>query len=84
MLLAEGNKRFQSKQTTYSTKGKPINETVAQHGPFVMNSAKEIQDAFNDYRKTKFGGWPWSRYDNVHSREIGRFAKYSDGREEIK
>ena len=64
--------------------GKPINETVAQHGPFVMNSAKEIQDAFNDYRKTKFGGWPWSRYDNVHSREIGRFAKYSDGREEIK
>jgi hypothetical protein len=49
-----------------------------------MNSAKEIQDAFNEYRKTQFGGWPWSRYDNVHSRETGRFAKYSDGREEIK
>jgi len=64
--------------------GKPINEPVVQHGPFVMNSAKEIQDAFNEYRKTQFGGWPWSRYDNVHSREIGRFAKYSDGREEIK
>ena len=64
--------------------GKPINEPVVQHGPFVMNSAEEIQDAFNDYRKTQFGGWPWSRYDNVHSRDAGRFAKYSDGREEIK
>jgi redox-sensitive bicupin YhaK (pirin superfamily) len=64
--------------------GKPINEPIVQHGPFVMNSAKEIQDAFNEYRKTQFGGWPWSRYDNVHSRETGRFAKYSDGREEIK
>lgn len=64
--------------------GKPINEPVVQHGPFVMNSAAEIQDAFNDYRKTQFGGWPWPRYDNVHSREMGRFAKYSDGREEIK
>ena len=64
--------------------GKPINEQVVQHGPFVMNSAAEIQQAFNDYHKTQFGGWPWSRYDNVHSREIGRFAKYSDGRKENK
>ena len=64
--------------------GKPINEPVVQHGPFVMNSAAEIQDAFNEYRKTQFGGWPWSSLDNVHSRETGRFAKYSDGREEIK
>lgn len=64
--------------------GKPINETVVQHGPFVMNSAEEIQQAFNDYRRTQFGGWPWSRYDNIHSREMGRFAKYSDGEEEIK
>ena len=65
-------------------RGKPINEPVVQHGPFVMNTASEIQQAFNDYRKTQFGGWPWSRYDNVHSRDTGRFAKYSDGREEIK
>ena len=64
--------------------GKPINEPVVQHGPFVMNSSAEIQDAFNDYRKTQFGGWPWSRYDNVHSRDKGRFARYSDGREEVK
>ena len=64
--------------------GKPINEPVVQHGPFVMSSSTEIQQAFNDYHKTQFGGWPWSRYDNVHLRELGRFAKYSDGREEIK
>lgn len=61
---------------------KPINEPVAQHGPFVMNSGQEIQQAFSDYRKTQFGGWPWPRYDNTHPREKGRFAKYKDGREE--
>jgi len=64
--------------------GIPINEPIAQHGPFVMNNMTEIQEAFNDYRKTQFGGWPWSRFDNVHSRDKGRFAKYSDGREEYK
>ncbi len=55
-----------------------------QHGPFVMNDAAEIQQAFSDYPETQFGGWPWARYDNVHSTEKGRFAKYSDGREEIR
>lgn len=64
--------------------GKPINEPVVQHGPFVMNTAAEIQQAFYDYRKTQFGGWPWDRNDNVHPRERGRFAKYADGREELK
>jgi len=64
--------------------GRSINEPVVQHGPFVMNNALEIQQAFTDYRKTQFGGWPWKRYDNVHLREKGRFARYSDGREEIK
>ncbi|ASB48370.1 pirin family protein [Alkalitalea saponilacus] len=62
--------------------GMPINEPVVQHGPFVMNTAPEIQKAFSDYRKTQFGGWPWNRYDNVHARDAGRFAKYADGQEE--
>ncbi len=64
--------------------GKPIDEPVVQHGPFVMNSVGEIKQAFLDYRETGFGGWPWDRYDNVHPRERGRFAKFSDGSEVIK
>lgn len=64
--------------------GKPINEPVIQYGPFVMNTKEEINQAFTDYHNTKFGGWPWSRYDQVHPREKGRFAKHADGREEVK
>jgi hypothetical protein len=60
----------------------PINEPVVQHGPFVMNTMAEIQQAFADYRSTRFGGWPWPRYDNVHSRELKRFARYADGSEQ--
>jgi quercetin 2,3-dioxygenase len=62
--------------------GLPINEAVVQHGPFVMNTPQEIQQAIADYRKTQFGGWPWERYDHVHPREQGRFARYSDGTKE--
>lgn len=62
--------------------GKPINEPVVQYGPFVMNSETEIQEAFEDYRKTQFGGWPWPIRDQVHSRDRGRFALHADGTEE--
>lgn len=64
--------------------GKPINEPVIQYGPFVMNSKEEINQAFEDYHRTQFGGWPWPKYDQVHPRERSRFAKHADGREEIK
>jgi quercetin 2,3-dioxygenase len=64
--------------------GLPINEPVAQYGPFVMNNNDEIQQAIRDYRSTQFGGWPWPRHDNVHDRKRGRFAKHADGREEVK
>ena len=60
--------------------GQPIREPVAQHGPFVMNNRAEIQQAFADYRRTGFGGWPWSSDDPVVARERGRFAKHADGR----
>ena len=59
--------------------GKPIAEQVIQYGPFVMNTKEEIQQAFEDYHQTQFGGWPWSRYDQVHDRSKGRFAKHADG-----
>jgi quercetin 2,3-dioxygenase len=64
--------------------GNPINEPVVQHGPFVMNTQAEIQQAMNEYRQTEFGGWPWPSYEHVHPREKTRFAKYPDGKEEIK
>ncbi len=64
--------------------GRPINEPVVQHGPFVMNTREEIVEAFHEYQQTQFGGWPFERYDKVHDRNLGRFARYTDGREEVK
>jgi quercetin 2,3-dioxygenase len=64
--------------------GRPIGEPVAQHGPFVMNTRHEIQQAFADYQRTQFGGWPWPADDPVHARDAGRFAKHLDGHLEKK
>ncbi|MFZ6179237.1 pirin family protein [Nannocystis pusilla] len=62
--------------------GRPIGEPVAAYGPFVMNSQAEIQKAFSDYQRTRFGGWPWRSDGPVHAREEGRFAIHADGRKE--
>lgn len=64
--------------------GKPINEPVVQHGPFVMNTEEEIHEAFDEYQRTQFGGWPWPNHEQAHPREKGRFALHADGKEEIK
>ncbi len=34
--------------------GKPINESIVQYGPFVMNSREEIDQAMRDYQSNKF------------------------------
>lgn len=59
--------------------GQPMNEPVSQYGPFVMNSQEEIQQAYDDFRQTQFGGWPWKRPDPVHPIDQGRMARYVDG-----
>ena len=60
--------------------GRPIGEPVVQYGPFVMNTPEQIQQAFDDYRRTRFGGWPWPSSDPNHGKTAGRFAKHADGR----
>jgi hypothetical protein len=50
----------------------------------VMNTKAEINQAFADYQKTKFGDWPWKSFARVHPREKGCFAIHADGTEEIK
>lgn len=60
--------------------GRPIGEPVARYGPFVMNTQAELRQAYFDYEKDRFGGWPWERRDPTHGRSTGRFAKHIDGR----
>ncbi|ORZ14961.1 pirin-like protein [Lobosporangium transversale] len=44
--------------------GEPLKEPIVQHGPFVMNSQKEIYDTFEDYHGGKNG---FERAPNWHS-----------------
>jgi hypothetical protein len=62
--------------------GRPIGETVAMGGPFVMNSRQEIEEAYHDYHSTGFGGWPWDTADPVHARLMPRFAQHPNGQTE--
>jgi redox-sensitive bicupin YhaK (pirin superfamily) len=45
VFKAEGNARF------LLLAGRPIGETVVNHGPFVMNTQKEIQKCIHDYTR---------------------------------
>lgn len=60
--------------------GRPINEPVVQYGPFVMNTKDEIRQAYEDYHRTQFGGWPWPQKGQVHAGTKGRFARHADGK----
>lgn len=59
--------------------GRPIGEPVAQYGPFVMNSQQEIQQIFQEFQRTQFGGWPWEDHAPTNPKEMGRFARHPDG-----
>lgn len=48
-LTALSNARF------FIGSGQPLNEPIASHGPFVMNSQTEIMEAFRDYQMGKMG-----------------------------
>ena len=87
ILLERGNElhvKANKKSEFLFIAGKPINEPVAQYGPFVMNHQYEIQETMQEYQSTQFGGWPWPKPDHVHAKESGRFAKYADGKIETK
>jgi redox-sensitive bicupin YhaK (pirin superfamily) len=59
--------------------GRPLAEPVVQHGPFVMNTREEIQQAFVDYQRGTFGAWNWPSEEPVHAREESRLARHADG-----
>ena len=47
--------------------GRPIGEPVAWYGPFVMNSRRELVQAFEDYQAGRLGSIPADRIDQPHT-----------------
>ncbi|MBK6265117.1 pirin family protein [Marivirga sp. S37H4] len=58
-LMANDGEKFEieasDKAVVLVLSGEPINEPIAAHGPFVMNTREELMEAFNDFNNGKFG-----------------------------
>lgn len=58
-LMANDGEKFvveaEEKTVALVINGAPIDEPIAAHGPFVMNTKEELIQAFDDFNKGKFG-----------------------------
>lgn len=57
VLTQNGNLRVESENGAKFVllAGRPLNEPIVQHGPMVMNTREEIEQAFSDYRNQRNG-----------------------------